>query len=1446
MPGEPDDPHWQRVMGVNVLNTLQHTGPAFVHAPTLATVKSWSALRIILEEATEMDDICCQRIDPQDLNTPLHLPGPHGTGTGADNEHEEAEEEQPEGEEEEAAEDESSPDGHHDDDAPGAPDDPDDSTGPSATGLTTTLVDSGSGDSGGATGLDILDPTDPLNHAGSGTTMTAALPSSVMPGDMIYEVDDVSFNLSAASRCLLSTRQEVARMRAGNRHSRPNGADERSRSRTPPRGSGDAARRDLGKNCPDLHYLSTTPAWSRLSGDKLSLPLRHRCQVVQSARRPDALPQHDRKRSLAVSVCTALVDASQPTASMPSSKSIDLRLLYSQPCRYTCAVALKPALQAWLMLAVWFTLLVRPLFQLLSTVCPRQRKPCSSASQCASLVSTSDCDLALLPQSAVSNTPWSPGAQALPQASPTVHSTSRLGPNSQGPLALHMRMLILLICLQPSCAGVWTEARVATHAAEVAGGANPVTSYLLASALKPGGFPTKNRPMLNVCYTRSAKRAYQRACNRAVQQGQTRYRGRLLTSAQIPEARRRGLPVNTSNIPARKPNHPPAGGVQLFTWNSGGLGGGLYDELLTYLTNSRVDIAVVQESKWTACMEYTSGPWTCVHTGCKSRKQAGVLVMVHTRLALPSQIRFEHLVKGRLIHVRVPLKTSDHRHLHVLGVYQKTHENNDKTTPQQRQQIWQAIHKCLGQLPVRDSVVLIGDLNTPLRPMEPWVGKEVGARPANPPDDVAELETILQAHSLVALNTWYPASGGSHTFSWGKARTQIDFVFAKQGDAATIARQVKPLHRFHVGAARQGGAYHIPLQCLLPTGRPHWIRSGPKPPPSVDQEALLAALDQPTEQTNLCKIALVRQAVSAHISAQQSLDGIQSLHAVLYQACCKVFPRAPAQPRRVPWQTDQVQAGVKDMWQRWRAFKQVRKQGLRGWFQAWKAWKAFDVCYREHQRRCKAARRAVLLDAMQEAEGHAARHNARGIYQIIKRIAPKQDRRRMQLRGEGGTMLLPQEELQLLQEHFQHRFAAQDEEDQQLMQRAWSGTGGLKLDAYDLCRAIQAVPRRKAVPYRHPPSAAWKLCADLISPWLVTTLSNPSPAIQVPRCWTDVDLALVPKPEKSGRLPKDYRPIGLARPLGKKVLGQLVQPYIPSILQHIRLFPQYAYQQGRSQYDALRRVFAHCAAVRHQLRQHTRNLHLRYQGHKPVPLFGALMLTVDLTQAFDRMPRSKLYAGMCRLDLPQDLIHTLMAWHAEIRYTIRHADDQRTFRASQGIRQGCSVAPLLWLIFSHEVSCALEAKVGRDMIIRTLTIFADDYHMADAFTSLAAFEHLLDVVAVLFHVLTAFGMEVSAGKSKAILALRGTLSNTIRKKYVRPAPDGSGQVLRIQSRHQAFCIPLVSQFTYLGTQVSYSCFEQQTLTSRLAKGETCYHRLGAVLKGRHHLTQAQRLHLWKS
>ena len=549
-----------------------------------------------------------------------------------------------------------------------------------------------------------------------------------------------------------------------------------------------------------------------------------------------------------------------------------------------------------------------------------------------------------------------------------------------------------------------------------------------------------------------------------------------------------------------------------------------------------------------------------------------------------------------------------------------------------------------------------------------------------------------------------------------------------------------------------------------------------------------------------------------------------------------------------PWQQHQVQESIQHLWSKWRAFKQVRKQGLRGWFQAWRAWKAFDKQYRTHQKRCKQARRAVLLQAMEEAELHARTHNSRGLYQIIKRLAPKQARKRMQLRGQDGQMLTPDQELSLLTQHFSQRFKAEQPEDVEMATRTWEGRGDFPLDAATLCHYIQQVPRRKAVPQGHPPSVSWRLCADLISPWLCDVLHRHwvTPALQVPRAWTDVDLALVPKPDRTGRNPQDHRPIGLACPLGKKFLGALLQPHVPGIIEQIQIFPQFAYQQGRSQFAALRRVYQHCSSVREQLQKHTRNLHQRFAGAKAVPLYGALMLTVDLAQAFDRMPRSKLYQGLCRLQLPQDLIHILMAWHSSIHYHIHHHQNTSSFRASQGIRQGCSVAPLLWLVFTHEVCCALADKVGKTTLLRILTMFADDFLLADSFTSLAELEHLLDVIAVLFRTLETFGMQVSAQKSKAILVLRGTLRNTVHRKFVRPDPSGEGMALRMHTSSGALNVPLTDCFTYLGARVSYSHFERQTLEWRLAKGEAAFQRLGKVLKGQHHLTAHQRLRLWQA
>ena len=384
-------------------------------------------------------------------------------------------------------------------------------------------------------------------------------------------------------------------------------------------------------------------------------------------------------------------------------------------------------------------------------------------------------------------------------------------------------------------------------------------------------------------------------------------------------------------------------GLHIFCWNSGGLGGGLYPELLTYLTESATDVAIILETKWQENMEFTTGPWTCVHGGCKSRKEAGILILVRQSLAPASQLRYEHLLQGRVAHVRIPLRGSEARHLHIIAVYQKVHNPKVASCMDQRQQVWQAVHRCLHGLPVRDSILLLGDFNTPVQTELPYVGHHVSPLPSHPPEDMEELKLLMmRTHALVAINTWRSNAAPAATFKWGKAETQIDFLMVRQRDASVQAKKAAALRTFHVGASRHTGAIHFPALACLNLRTPYWVNHRPRTMHAMhttDREALLQAMDHPQLPANAAKLTAIRSTVTSHIAQAHGLRGIDELHKVPHQACARIFPAVPVVPPPKPWQTTTVQTGIKAMWAQWRAFKRIRKNGLQGWFAAWKAWK---------------------------------------------------------------------------------------------------------------------------------------------------------------------------------------------------------------------------------------------------------------------------------------------------------------------------------------------------------------------------------------------------------------------------------------------------------------------------------------------------------------------------
>ena len=108
----------------------------------------------------------------------------------------------------------------------------------------------------------------------------------------------------------------------------------------------------------------------------------------------------------------------------------------------------------------------------------------------------------------------------------------------------------------------------------------------------------------------------------------------------------------------------------------------------------------------------------------------------------------------------------------------------------------------------------------------------------------------------------------------------------------------------------------------------------------------------------------------------------------------------------------------------------------------------------------------------------------------------------------------------------------------------------------------------------------------------------------------------------------------------------------------------------------------------------------KYDANAPVndresrpKVYGGCQLFLDLTGAFDAMPREHLWDAFRLLKLPDDIILLLLTWHTETAYIVQWKGleaEQATFR---GIRQGCRGAPFFWACFIALIlGCSLDEE----------------------------------------------------------------------------------------------------------------------------------------------------------
>ena len=222
------------------------------------------------------------------------------------------------------------------------------------------------------------------------------------------------------------------------------------------------------------------------------------------------------------------------------------------------------------------------------------------------------------------------------------------------------------------------------------------------------------------------------------------------------------------------------------------------------------------------------------------------------------------------------------------------------------------------------------------------------------------------------------------------------------------------------------------------------------------------------------------------------------------------------------------------------------------------------------------------------------------------------------------------------------------------------------------------------------------------------------------------------------------------------------------------------------------------------------------------------LLFIDLTKAFDTVSRSGLWSILSKLGCPPKFVGVVRSFHdGMMARVIENGDVSEPFPVTNGVKQGCVLAPTLFsLLFAEMLSTALtQTSAGIRIRYRTDGRFFDlrrlkantkvrealvrDFLFADDCALASHTEEDLQRLADCFSTAAkAFGLTISIKKTEVLLqSAPGSC---------KPEP-----AIRIDSN----ALKNVEDFTYLGSCLSSSGSLDKEITVRLAKASSAFGRL---------------------
>ena len=483
-------------------------------------------------------------------------------------------------------------------------------------------------------------------------------------------------------------------------------------------------------------------------------------------------------------------------------------------------------------------------------------------------------------------------------------------------------------------------------------------------------------------------------------------------------------------------------------------------------------------------------------------------------------------------------------------------------------------------------------------------------------------------------------------------------------------------------------------------------------------------------------------------------------------------------PNRKPWISDETWQKVEERRKQKQELNQARTRQ-----QKQAAANKYSEMAKEVKKQLRGDKRSFFNELAEQAETAAGKGDLKALYATTRLMSGRRSNPNRPVRDKSGKLLTSvEDQLARWKEHFQevlNRPSPQNPPELEPGDRLNIDTGAVTKQ--EIRKALKSLNNGKAAGEDNIPAEALKEGGEVIVDQLHVLLNLVWTTGEIPSDWKKGLLVKLPKSGDLSQCGK-WRGITLLS-IPSKVLTRVILERMKNAIDQKLRDEQAGFRKDRSCTDQI-------ATLRIIVEQT-----IEWQ----TPLYVCF---IDFEKAFDSVDRDSIWNILRYYGVPGEMVKIIKQLYDGFSCQVIHDGRlSEEFQVTTGVRQGCLLSPLLFLVVLDWVTRTAYASSGKG-IQWTLTSKLEDLDFAD---DLALLSHRLqdmqEKVEALGETSQCVGLKISQEKTKVLRT---------NNRQEEPVQD-EGQAVED-----------VDEFVYLGSKISKSGGTDEDIQARIRKARHAF------------------------